>query len=303
MRPKKLFYNLILGIFIFGHGHSLAQDSIDYKLRKTLVIGGNAVAYPSSMTGLYFLWYKDYDLVRFHWFNDNQQWLQMDKFGHAFSCYYEGLVGYKMMKWAGYSQKEAALIGGSYGFLIQSGVELFDGFSEAWGASSGDVLANLGGTAMVIGQELIWEEQRIMLKYSFWPSEYSVLRPNVLGSNFPEKVLKDYNAQTYWLSTNIHAFFPDSKWPAWLNVAVGYGADGMIGGRENIFESDGVVYDYSNLPRCRQFYLSPDIDLTKLKVKSQVLKASLVVLNCFKFPLPTLEYHTQEGFKPFFIYF
>ena len=43
-------------------------------------------------------------------------------------------------------------------------------------------------------------------------------------------MLKDYNAQTYWFSANLKSFFPEIKFTAWLNVAVGYGAEGMFGG-------------------------------------------------------------------------
>jgi hypothetical protein len=62
------------------------------------------------------------------------------------------------------------------------------------------------------------------------------LRPNVLGENFLQQTLKDYNGQTYWLSINVASFLSDdTRFPKWLNVAVGYGADGLIGGTENKF--------------------------------------------------------------------
>ncbi|MBR9859491.1 DUF2279 domain-containing protein [bacterium] len=273
---------------------AISADSLSLKQKRALVFGGNAVAYAGTMTGLYSLWYKNYDLGPFHFFNDNRDWLQMDKVGHAYSCYYEGVVGIKMMKYAGYSDKTAAFVGGSYGFLIQTTVEIFDGFSQEWGASTGDVIANFAGSSIAIGQHLAWHEQRIWMKYSYYPSPYAEIRPNALGSNFPESLLKDYNAQTYWLSTNIRSFIPDSKFPAWLNIAVGYGADGMLGGDDNIYtDSDGIVNDYSNIARTRQFYLSPDIDFTRIPTNSKALKIGFTLLNCLKFPLPALEYNTS----------
>jgi hypothetical protein len=43
-------------------------------------------------------------------------------------------------------------------------------------------------------------------------------------------MLKDYNGQTYWLSVNLHSFYKGSKIPKWLNLAIGYGANGMLTG-------------------------------------------------------------------------
>lgn len=303
MQPKiKYCLSLFVAFFLAGFS-CLAQeiDSTNYPLRKKIVVGGNAVAYSATMVGLYNLWYKDYPLTKFHFFNDIKEWNQMDKVGHAFSCYYEGVAGIEMMKWAGFSEKQSALIGGAYGFFIQTGVEIFDGFSEAWGASLGDVAANTFGATLAITQELAWQEQRVWMKYSWSRSPFDQIRPNVLGSNFPERILKDYNGQIYWASANINAFKPNSKWPKWLNIAVGYGADGMVGGDDNIFTSEGVEYDYTHIARGRQFYISPDIDLTRIKVKKVWQRAGLVVLNSLKFPLPGLEYHTNDGFKAHWI--
>ena len=284
-----------------------AQDSstIDYKLRKQIVVGGNVAAYSGTMIGLYSLWYKDYPFEKFHFFNDNKQWLQMDKVGHSFSCYYEGVAGIEMMKWAGYSKKQYSIIGGSFGFLIQTGIEVLDGFSTGWGASHGDIAANTVGSGLAISQSLLWDEQRIWMKYSYSASQYPQHRPNALGSNLPERMLKDYNAQTYWLSANVKSFMKkDSKWPAWLNVAAGYGADGMVGGTDNTFISDDIEYDYTSIfKRSRQFYLSPDIDLTRIKTKRKGARALLVVANCIKFPMPALEYHTNEGIRAHWIHF
>lgn len=306
MLPRRPYWRKVVLLFLLlrvGNIYAAPADSLDFDIRKKIVIGGNVVAYTGMMSGLYFLWYADYPMSEFHWFNDNQEWLQMDKVGHSFTCYMEGVAGIKMMKWAGYSDKQAAIIGGSYGFFIQSGVEVLDGFSDGWGASWGDVAANGFGAGLAISQQLLWNDQRIWMKFSYTPSSYASYRPNALGSNFPERLIKDYNAQTQWLSANIKSFAPNSKFPKWLNIAVGYGADGMYGGYNNIFESGGVSYDFSATPRSRQFYLAPDIDLTKIKTNNKLVRAGLVILNVIKVPLPAIEYHTTEGFKGHLIQF
>ncbi|MCB0733439.1 MAG: DUF2279 domain-containing protein [Flavobacteriales bacterium] len=280
-------------LFIGGSFPTSAQsDSISYSRRKTWVLTGNAVAYASAMTGLYSLWYKDYPLTRFHWYNDNHEFFQMDKVGHAYSCYYEGVVGIDQMKWAGFGDKTAKILGGSYGFLIQTGVEVFDGFSEKWGASSGDMLANVAGAGLVVGQALAWDEQRFWLKLSYQPTHYPAIRPELLGSNQIERLFKDYNGQTYWLSGNVASFLKDdSRFPKWLNLAVGYGIDGFVSADDNFFLRDNVLYDYTHIRQQRQWYFSPDIDLTRIPVKRKAWKISLRLLNCLKFPLPGLAYN------------
>ena len=113
-----------------------------------------------------------------------------------------------------------------------------------------------------------------------------------------EEILKDYNGQTYWLSANVHSFFKESKIPRWLNVAIGYGADGMLTARSEPFDTPLNVSE-----RSRQLYLSLDVDLTKIKTNSHVLKTLFDVLNVIKVPFPTLELDGKNGVKAHFIYF
>src|SRR5690606_38253718 len=101
----------------------------------------------------------------------------------------------------------------------------------------------------------------------------------ILGTG-PVAVFKDYNAQTYWLSANIHSFFPETRLPKWLNIAVGYSAEGMLGGLENRWTNDsGNEITRFDIPRYRQYFLSPDIDLTKIPTKSGFLKTAFFVLD------------------------
>jgi hypothetical protein len=282
---------LLVGIASSATAQVTPSDSINWNRRKKVVIIGNSAAFSATMFGLYNLWYKDYPLTGFHFHNDNRDWYQMDKVGHAYSCYYEGVVGIDMMRWAGYSKRTSAIIGGAYGFMIQGGVEVFDGFSEAWGASSGDIIANAVGSGMAIGQGLAWDEQRIWLKLSYQPTDFASIRPELLGSSFVESLFKDYNGQTYWLSGNIKSFMKkENSFPPWLNIAVGYGINGFVSSDDNIFERDGQTFDYTHIPQSRQLYLSPDIDLTRIKTNNKALKISLRLLNCLKFPMPGIAY-------------
>src|SRR5690606_20640636 len=119
------------------------------------------------------------------------------------------------------------------GFAFLTAVEVFDGFSQEWGFSWGDMIANASGTGLYIGQELLWNEQRIIPKFSFHQTKFAAKRPETLGSSFQEQILKDYNGQTYWLSFNLHAFTKNDFFPKWLNVAIGHSATGMLYGNSS----------------------------------------------------------------------
>ncbi|MBK8951514.1 MAG: hypothetical protein IPM85_03415 [Chitinophagaceae bacterium] len=108
----------------------------------------------------------------------------------------------------------------------------------------------------------------------------------------PERFIKDYNGQTYWASASIKSFLPKSKLPEWLCLSVGYGAEGMFGGEENIAkdENGNITFDRRDIKRYRQWYLAPDVDLTKIKTSKKGLKFLLTVLSAFKFPAPSLEF-------------
>lgn len=274
------------------------SDSLDIKRQNTVIIS-EAVLATGTLIALNQAWYAEYPKSDFHFINDNAEWLQMDKAGHVFSSYHLGRFGAEMLQWSGANKKNQLLYGAGLGFAFLTAVEVLDGYSSEWGASLGDVVANASGTALYVSQELIWKEQRITPKFSFHTTKYAGYRPEVLGSSFTEQILKDYNGQTYWLSINLHSFAKGSKIPKWLNLALGYGADGMITGNKE----DTPPVLTSNPKRFRQFYLSLDVDLTKIKTKSHFLKTVFSVLNTVKIPAPTIEFVHLNDIKYHLIYF
>ena len=50
----------------------------------------------------------------------------------------------------------------------------------------------------------------------------------------------------------------------------------------------------SDLQRNRKFFLSADIDLSKFKTNSKVLKTIFSLLNTIKIPAPTIIFNTKE---------
>jgi hypothetical protein len=294
-------------LILFVSVLSQAQSSINTflkpsdtlnKPRRTGVYVGESVFLGATLIGLNQLWYKDYPKSNFHFINDNGQWLQMDKLGHMYSAYHLGSVGADMLQWSGATKKEQLIYGATLGLGFLTVVEVFDGFSQEWGASSGDIIANVSGTALYVSQELLWKEQRIIPKFSFHQTQFASQRPETLGASLNEQILKDYNGQTYWLSFNIHSFTKDNFIPKWLNVAIGHGAEGMLFGKNKEAVENGIIQN-----PYRQFYLSLDVDLTKIETKSHFLKSLFSIFNTIKIPAPTLQYDDYNGVKAHFIYF
>jgi hypothetical protein len=295
-RSIRIIALLAAASFCFNPSHA-QQTAKDSCSRITYTIAGTGAVYAASMTGLYSLWYKDYPQSGFHFFNDNAEWLQMDKLGHLGSAYYLTNWSTGLFKWSGLNHKKAAWAGGASSMLFLTTVEVFDGFSSQWGFSSGDMVANAAGAGLSVYQELRWQEQRIKIKFSFSESKYAKYRPDQLGTSYVEHLFKDYNGQTYWLSGNIHSFLkPDSKFPKWLNVAVGYGVDGLTGARANVAGTE-------SFERHRQFYIAPDIDLTRIPVKGKFLKTVFETIGFIKFPAPALELRDDGSIKGYWLFF
>lgn len=269
--------------------------------RLAAVVSAEVTLYFGSLGGLYFAWYKGYPQSSFHLFDDNNEWMTMDKAGHATSAYYISMIGYNSYRWAGLSNQKATLYGGLLGIAYMLNIEILDGFSSEWGFSPGDFTANTAGCLLFMGQQLGWKEQRFVLKYSFHQTKYATFNPNLLGDNLIQNMVKDYNGQTYWLSGNISSFLPKtSRFPRWINVAFGYGAEGMTGARSNPDSLNHKAIPHYD--RYRQLYLSFDVDLTRIPTRSKPLKVLFTIFSFIKIPFPAIEYNTLGQFKfhPFY---
>jgi uncharacterized protein YfiM (DUF2279 family) len=261
--------------------------------------GGLGAGMAGSLVLLDQAWYASYERSPLHAFNDGNEWLQMDKAGHVFSAYTLSSWGTALFERCDPPGRKALWLGSGIGLAFMTGIELLDGTSAAWGFSWWDMAANVTGTGLFVGQELAWGEQRIRVKLSARHTEYAAMRPELLGQGAIERYLKDYNGQTIWLSTNLHAFAPSSALPPWLNVAVGYSSVGMITA-EPPPSADALGGD---LLRMRRYFLSPDIDLTRIKTRSKAMRTVLFVLNSIKIPAPTLEVTSTGKVVGHWLYF
>ncbi len=293
----------------------IAIDTLNKNRLKFITITG-ASTYTIGSVGLYFSWYKDYPTSSFHFFNDFDEWHNVDKLGHTFSAYSQTDLIYKGFKWAGLNDDQSLLWSSASATLFQSTIEIMDGFSRQWGFSWTDFGANLMGSGLYVAQQKVWKEQKIRLKFSSHINSYEFAndlrgqnidlhsRANDLFGSGLESILKDYNAQTIWLSGNLNALFNTDRFPDWMNISVGYGAQNLYGGFDNVwFEDDGQKVDLRNQERYGQFYLSLDADLSKIHTSSKFFRTLLDVLNVLKMPFSALEINTLGELKFKIIHF
>lgn len=236
-------------------------------------------------------WYSPQWVSTFHFFDDLPEWKQMDKLAHLCWTFHVSVLAARLMRWAGLENPRAGRAGALMGFCLVSGIEVFDGFSVAYGASVYDILANALGAMAYLGQQAFWKNIFLWPKFSFHPTAFAPLRPDVLGNSWLEEMLKDYNGQTFWYRVRI----PKLPLPRWLNLAVGTGADGMIYGRD--FQNQAA-----NLNPERKYFISVDLDFSYISTPSRPLRSLLYVINIIKVPAPTLEL-SARGVRFHAIYF
>jgi hypothetical protein len=306
----KSFVLLLLSVFTFQILRP--QNAVDRfftpaqqfdKARFTGVVVGTTILYGISMYFLYRAWYKNHPMIRFHRFNDNREWLQMDKLGHATTAYNIGGVYYDMFRWCGTDNTQATIGGAAVGLLFLTSIEIFDGFSDGWGYSWGDMAANFAGAGLFAGQQLLFKEQKVSMKIGWRKSVYAPFRSDLLGKSIPQQMLKDYNGQHSWLSFNISSILPvGPDFPRWLNIAVGHSGNGMLGGHFNprMYDSKG---NEIKVDRYRQWYVGPDVDLTRVHTGFRPADAFLGALRFVKLPMPTLEFNrvNKVRFNPFLV--
>lgn len=300
-----------------GQAQTSFFEPIDTFSRKrfNIALGTSAAFYTGMSIGLYQAWYAQFPQSNFHLFNDWNEWNNVDKMGHIYSAYFQSNLAYRVSRWTGLAEGKSILTAAIVGGLSQTTIEVMDGFSTKWGFSLSDFAANLIGIGAFTAQQQYWGEQRISFKVSSSFKSYdnfSILSndgsaetqldtrlDDLFGSSISERFLKDYNAQTIWVSANVRSFFPEKRIPRWFNIALGYSAENMYGGYDNSWTDDaGQRFSLDNsFDRYHQFILAPDIDLTRIKTQSTFWNSVLHIFNLFKLPTPAIEYNTRGEWR------
>ncbi len=294
----------------FIHPYKFFENSQEFNLPRTLTMSiGIGAIYTAANAWWSAAWYSQYDRGGFRFFNDNGEWLQTDKAAHIFNAYFISRWSHNLYRWGGVHEKHTPWIGMLIGNLWQLSIEVNDGFSPKWGFSLGDLAANFTGSAVFGIQQYLWRDQKFYIKISATPEKYpDELRyrtDHLYGTSLGELILKDYNAMTFWLNASPGAFIKnsESKFPKWLSVSFGYGGTGMYGGFENKWCANkdkefgecppDEIIDRSDIPRVRQYYISADIDFSKIPTNKPALKTFLELINIIKVPFPALEFRSD----------
>jgi hypothetical protein len=287
---------IILPIYSQKADLPLLFDSHNYHLtisddttEKKSVFKKNVISYGitgglgiGSLSWLYKVWYKPYSTGAFHFFDDSQEWLQMDKAGHFFTAFHLNRFLHQMYQDAGISSPEWVSTCITLSYL--TGIEIMDGFSRGWGFSRSDFWTNAGGCTWWYFKNNISWLKNFHFKFSYITvtDEYRK-RPDLLGKTLSERIIKDYNNQVYWLGFSV---FSETK-TAWLQcllVSAGYGASGMLSGHQNTSNPD---------ERIRNLYISLDINFEKIPVRSRALKKIFFYMNFIKIPFPALQINSR----------
>ncbi len=285
---------LILAVFPFTALCQSGTDSLHSPIRKkqlTTAAITSGVVYGGALTGLNHIWYKNSDRQSFRFFNDNAEWKQVDKIGHLYSSFHLSAGFSRGLQYYGVPESKADVTGAILGFAVLVPIEVFDGFSDAYGASVGDLVADAAGPLLYVGQKRLWNEIRLKPKFSYHHTKFASMRPELLGSG-AERLIKDYNGQTYWLSVDMDKFI---KFPRWLNLAIGYGAEGMVYARDEQHPPQGLRTPY------RQYYLSLDFDASAIRTRSKVVRTFLFFVDMIKIPAPAVEFSRGDvRFRPLY---
>ena len=301
---------LLITILILGVSYSSFTQHSDslslYKKRKILTHGALSAGYVTSSYLLYNNWYKNQDLKGFHFHNDWNNWRKMDKLGHMQATYMQTAILHDVFKWSGTPPEYAASKAALFALGFQTAIEIMDGFSDGWGFSPTDMLANGLGAGAFVLQERIWSEQKFRIKFAYHsnPIQFNADIPDkaildvikareesLFGSQAHQQFFKNYNNHSVWLSSSPSAWNKESSWPEFLSLAVGYRAGNMLGAQNNSWLIDGEVFDAAPYlkERYSSWILALDYNLASINTKSKFLNTILDTLNHFKWPAPAVE--------------
>lgn len=296
---NKTLILLLLGIQLLSSKsfafENCKKDSLNKKelLINTSFISAAAITY----TGLYQLWYKNYPQTSFQYFNDLHEWKYMDKAGHICTAYHLNRTGYNLLEH--YKINKPLLKSSIYSFTYMTGIEVFDGFSKNWGFSWYDIISNGIGTLIFASQENYLKKQLLKVKFSSHMTSIASCRPNLLGNNKIERIFKDYNGQTYWLTLNLNQTFNEKfKLFKFIDLALGYSIDGFTGARDNsTYNCTDCYLDCENLSRTSSIMMSLDLNLNSFKGRNKFLDVLIQSLSIIKLPAPTFIMDKNPEFK------
>jgi len=259
---------------------------IEFPKPDYLLLGGMGTAYLGSIAAIHFYQSNAWWSGRTGKFRIIEDWdyaLSVDKLGHFYSpvilahAFSIGFEAAKVDYGTGIWWSSAAAL------LFQLYVEVYDGFAQDWGFSTGDAISDLAGAAYPVLQYYYPVLYNFQPRFSYWP-----VKLGKEGHNQGQKIIMvdDYEGQKFWLSMRVHNLFGEGFkkiWPDFLMLSVGYGVrdlDGRGGGKSDIFIALDI--DYEKIPLYGSFW--------------QMVKNSL---GYIKFPMPAIRITNGVAFFGF----
>lgn len=264
-----------------------SEDSTDIKSeisvpRLATVVGLTATAYGAAYIFVFAKgWWGDQG-SDFHFENDFDYALNLDKFGHFASGVAMGELFYEGYRWAGVSEFNSYLYAGLSAMSTHIAIDIKDGFAPKWGFSIFDVLSGSLGGFLPMAERYVPLFKYVDLKWSYWINSKAYYRWDHAASN--GVFTDDYVNQTYWASFKPYRLLPAAArkyYPSWLAIAAGLSID------------DGVfIKHYEGTPH-REVYIALDYDLEAFRPQSRMARQAIKWLNYFKLPAPTVQVYPE----------
>ena len=258
--------------------HAFANDSSHVDTGRLYLVCGTALS-AGVLIHIYqhnAWWQGQQEPFRFE--NDWEYALNVDKFGHAYGAYSESRLARAVLLWTGFNDDAALFYGSVFGFTYQTYVEVEDGYHRSYGFSPGDAIANTIGSSLPLLQRSFPVLSNFSLKYSYFPSRQYL---NDLKSENFRVFIDDYEGSVFWITMDPHFLMSPSAakaLPAWLGLALG------IGGHNLEQPTPGV----------RNYYLTTDVQFSRIKAGGEFLSALFGALDFFHFPAPGLAIENRK---------
>lgn len=255
-----------------------SEDSTDIATDVSwLKVGGVAsltlIAYGAAYWLVFEKGWWDDERSHFHFENDFDYALNLDKFGHFAAGVMLGESFYEGYRWAGATEFQSYLFAGLSAMMTHVAIDVKDGYSPEWGFSIFDVLSGTLGGFLPMAERYIPVFKYVDLKWSYWINTKAYYRQSDTGV-----FTDDYVNQTFWASFKPYRLLPAAArqyYPSWLAIAAGLSID------EKVFTKEPH-------PR-REVYIALDYDLEAFRPQSRMARTIIKYLNYFKFPAPAVQ--------------
>lgn len=255
-----------------------SEDSTDIATDVSwLKVGGVAsltlIAYGAAYWLVFEKGWWDDERSHFHFENDFDYALNLDKFGHFAAGVMLGESFYEGYRWAGATEFQSYLFAGLSAMMTHVAIDVKDGYSPEWGFSIFDVLSGTLGGFLPMAERYIPIFKYVDLKWSYWINTRAYYDQSETGV-----FTDDYVNQTFWASFKPYRLLPAAVrqyYPSWLAIAAGLSID------EKVFTKEPH-------PR-REVYIALDYDLEAFRPQSRLARTIIKYLNYFKFPAPAVQ--------------